>query len=246
MSWASVGHAPARAATVRRFSSTSPRRPVWRSIPVACQAALNASTSVSRIAALVSSQPSQSARGNSYTSVPNRSKTTASIAAHRGPRPFVLEDRIDDEVVEPVRAAFAAALDPLADEPQAFGDRPAPQVLHPGADLDPVQAQVAEPHVDQRAHRPRDQAAALLGGRDPVPDLAANAERVPPQAGAPGVPPVDEDPAPVERALVVHDALEPPPLVVDRPGGVDPRHPGFEAGPFEPRRAPRSRPGPPS
>ena len=31
----------------------------------------------------------------------------------------------------------------------------------------------------------------------------------------------------------MHDALEPLPLVVDRPGGVDPRHPGFEAGPFE-------------
>jgi hypothetical protein len=91
-----------------------------------------------------------------------------------------------------------------------------------------VQAQVAEPHLDQRAHRPRHESAALLGGGDPVPDLSPNAERVPSQTDAAGVPPVDEDPAPVERSLVVHHALEPPPLVVDRAGRVHPRHPGLE------------------
>jgi hypothetical protein len=96
-----------------------------------------------------------------------------------------------------------------------------------------VQAEVAEPHPDQRAHRPRHQSATLLGGGDPVPDLSPNPERVPAQADAAGVPPVDEDPAPVERSLVAHHALEPPPLVVDRAGQVDPRHPGFETGPLE-------------
>src|SRR4029453_14481287 len=81
-----------------------------------------------------------SPRGGTRTRAAPTGRRRPPRCRSRGPRPLVLEDRVHDEVVEPLRAAFAPALDPLADEPEAFGDRRAPRVFPPAPDRAPVPA----------------------------------------------------------------------------------------------------------
>src|SRR5262245_41293841 len=256
---ASVGQAPARAATVRRFSSMSPSPPVWRSAAVAPQAAWKASGSASTIAAVVSSQASQSARGDSYTSVPNRSKTTARTSVmrpaairprgrtspagegsrrRRGRRaagsrgiPLLREDPVERDVLIPEVVPVCLAEESLLPKAEALGDRSAPRVLDGDGERHAVASDGREEMVDQRGARAGHVPPALVRRADPVTDRVVAGDRVRVGADDPDEVAVDHDPERIET-IVGHGLFDERACRVDgrRLGPEHPRAKAFAIG----------------
>src|SRR3954463_3524414 len=134
---------------------------------------------------------------------------TARIGTSDGLAPVVDDLPVDDEVdVEPAAYLARPPEHALLAHPQAFGDRTAPEVVHAGAQLDPVQPFALVPRGHERLRRARHQPAPDECLVEPEPELAHVVGARDHQVAPSGEVIADPDAVAVERAAIVDTRLD--------------------------------------